>query len=51
MQYKKRFRKAMSTYFLMVPDQWSPPTIIPSNSQNQLYEDPVPMSAQGDVGQ
>lgn len=51
MQYKKRFRKAMSTYFLMVPDQWSPPTIIPSNSQNQLYEDPVPMSAQGDVGE
>ncbi|KAI4377028.1 hypothetical protein MLD38_014723 [Melastoma candidum] len=28
--YKKRFRKAMSTYFLMVPDQWSPPLIIPS---------------------
>ncbi|KAL9224172.1 hypothetical protein vseg_000235 [Gypsophila vaccaria] len=28
-QYKKRFRKAMTTYFLMVPDQWSPPTIIP----------------------
>ncbi|XP_042500010.1 putative 1-phosphatidylinositol-3-phosphate 5-kinase FAB1C [Macadamia integrifolia] len=23
-QYKKRFRKAMSTYFLTVPDQWSP---------------------------
>ncbi|KAL4197194.1 hypothetical protein AMTRI_Chr04g187080 [Amborella trichopoda] len=23
-QYKKRFRKAMSTYFRMVPDQWSP---------------------------
>ncbi|KAB2065263.1 hypothetical protein ES319_A09G079000v1 [Gossypium barbadense] len=22
-QYKKRFRKAMSTYFLMIPDQWS----------------------------
>eukprot|EP00253_Pinus_taeda_P000518 PITA_00518 len=51
MQYKKRFRKAMSTYFLMVPDQWSPPTIMPSNSQNQLYEDPVPMSAQGDFGE
>lgn len=26
-QYKKRFRKAMTTYFIMVPDQWSPPTI------------------------
>ncbi|KAI3877188.1 hypothetical protein MKW92_004018 [Papaver armeniacum] len=35
-QYKKRFRKAMSTYFLMVPDQWSPPTIIPSSSQSDL---------------
>lgn len=23
-QYKKRFRKAMKNYFLMVPDQWSP---------------------------
>ncbi|KAJ4974799.1 hypothetical protein NE237_007973 [Protea cynaroides] len=23
-QYKKRFRKAMSTYFLTLPDQWSP---------------------------
>ncbi|KAJ4973349.1 hypothetical protein NE237_006523 [Protea cynaroides] len=23
-QYKKRFRKAMSTYFSTVPDQWSP---------------------------
>ncbi|XAR51301.1 1-phosphatidylinositol-3-phosphate 5-kinase [Bertholletia excelsa] len=40
-QYKKRFRKAMTTYFLMVPDQWSPPTIIPSNSQNDLREESV----------
>jgi 1-phosphatidylinositol-3-phosphate 5-kinase len=22
-QYNKRFRKAMSTYFVMVPDQWT----------------------------
>ncbi|GAB2291594.1 hypothetical protein Dimus_025850 [Dionaea muscipula] len=28
MQYKKRFRKAMSSYFLMVPEQWSPPTTV-----------------------
>ncbi|PWA37990.1 phosphatidylinositol-4-phosphate 5-kinase family protein [Artemisia annua] len=35
-QYKKRFRKAMTTYFLMVPDQWSPPTIIRSRSQTEL---------------
>ncbi|KAK7349343.1 hypothetical protein VNO77_06643 [Canavalia gladiata] len=38
-QYKKRFRKAMTTYFLMLPDQWSPPSIIPSNSQSDLGED------------
>ncbi|KAM7459316.1 hypothetical protein LguiA_036310 [Lonicera macranthoides] len=36
-QYKKRFRKAMSAYFVMVPDQWSPPTIIPSRSQSDLF--------------
>ncbi|WOG89412.1 hypothetical protein DCAR_0208650 [Daucus carota subsp. sativus] len=38
-QYKKRFRKAMTMYFLMVPDQWSPPTIIPSRSQSDLGEE------------
>ncbi|XP_042483722.1 1-phosphatidylinositol-3-phosphate 5-kinase FAB1B-like [Macadamia integrifolia] len=38
-QYKKRFRKAMSAYFLMVPDQWSSPTIAPSGSQSDLVED------------
>lgn len=36
-QYKKRFRKAMSAYFLMVPDQW-PSSMIPrSGSQSDLY--------------
>ncbi|KAL5698578.1 1-phosphatidylinositol-3-phosphate 5-kinase [Ranunculus cassubicifolius] len=39
MQYKKRFRKAMSAYFLMVPDQWSPPMLIPSASQSDLYDE------------
>ncbi|KAK9131544.1 hypothetical protein Sjap_012031 [Stephania japonica] len=38
-QYKKRFRKAMSAYFLMVPDQWSPPSLIPCGSQSDLCED------------
>ncbi|GMH17561.1 hypothetical protein Nepgr_019402 [Nepenthes gracilis] len=38
-QYKVRFRKAMTTYFLMVPDQWSPLTIIPSKSQSDLCEE------------
>ncbi|KAJ7951437.1 1-phosphatidylinositol-3-phosphate 5-kinase [Quillaja saponaria] len=38
-QYKKRFRKAMTTYFLMVPDQWSPPSIVPSKSQSDLCEE------------
>lgn len=42
-QYKKRFRKAMSSYFLMVPDQWSPPTIIPSMSQSDFAEDNTQM--------
>ncbi|CAN0913380.1 1-phosphatidylinositol-3-phosphate 5-kinase FAB1B [Linum grandiflorum] len=35
-QYKKRFRKAMTAYFVMVPDQWSPTTmIVPSATQSQ----------------
>ncbi|KAF7843680.1 1-phosphatidylinositol-3-phosphate 5-kinase FAB1B [Senna tora] len=38
-QYKKRFRKAMTTYFLMLPDQWSPPSIVLSKSQNDLCEE------------
>ncbi|KAL9235524.1 hypothetical protein vseg_010275 [Gypsophila vaccaria] len=38
-QYKKRFRKAMTTYFLMVPDQWSPQTVIPSQSQANVCDD------------
>ncbi|XP_022729657.1 1-phosphatidylinositol-3-phosphate 5-kinase FAB1A-like isoform X2 [Durio zibethinus] len=38
-QYKKRFRKAMTTYFLMVPDQWSPPPSAPSGSQTDLCEE------------
>ncbi|XVE97820.1 hypothetical protein REPUB_Repub03eG0051900 [Reevesia pubescens] len=38
-QYKKRFRKAMTAYFVMVPDQWSPPTIVPSESQTELCEE------------
>ncbi|KAH6821843.1 phosphatidylinositol-4-phosphate 5-kinase family protein [Perilla frutescens var. hirtella] len=38
-QYKRRFRKAMTTYFLMVPDQWSPPMIIRSQSQTELSEE------------
>ncbi|PKA64022.1 1-phosphatidylinositol-3-phosphate 5-kinase FAB1B [Apostasia shenzhenica] len=37
-QYKKRFRKAMSAYFLVVPDQWSPPSIVPSKLQPDLDE-------------
>ncbi|OMO70539.1 Zinc finger, FYVE-type [Corchorus capsularis] len=37
-QYKKRFRKAMTTYFLMIPDQWSPP-IVSSKSQSDVGEE------------
>lgn len=39
MQYKKRFRKAMSAYFLMVPDQWSSSTIIASASESHEREE------------
>ncbi|CAM8896523.1 unnamed protein product [Rhodiola kirilowii] len=45
-QYKKRFRKAMTTYFLMVPDQWSPPSIIPSKSHTDLCEEDSKVDAQ-----
>ncbi|KAL1215886.1 1-phosphatidylinositol-3-phosphate 5-kinase FAB1A [Cardamine amara subsp. amara] len=38
-QYKKRFRKAMTAYFLMVPDQWSPATVVPSNSSSADVKD------------
>ncbi|XP_027333448.1 1-phosphatidylinositol-3-phosphate 5-kinase FAB1A isoform X2 [Abrus precatorius] len=38
-QYKKRFRKAMSLYFLMVPDQWSPPELHPSGSQSDFCDE------------
>ncbi|XP_015972438.1 1-phosphatidylinositol-3-phosphate 5-kinase FAB1B [Arachis duranensis] len=38
-QYKKRFRKAMSAYFLMVPDQWSPPDLHPGGSQSEFCDE------------
>ncbi|XP_019198736.1 PREDICTED: 1-phosphatidylinositol-3-phosphate 5-kinase FAB1B-like isoform X1 [Ipomoea nil] len=38
-QYKKRFRKAMTTYFLMIPDQWWPQTITPGKSQTDVPEE------------
>ncbi|KAK6147553.1 hypothetical protein DH2020_018465 [Rehmannia glutinosa] len=41
LQYKKRFRKAMSAYFLMVPDQWpsSSSMIPPSGSLLDVSEE------------
>lgn len=38
-QYKKRFRKAMTAYFLMVPDQWPSTTVSPSESHPDLCDD------------
>lgn len=38
-QYKRRFRKAMTTYFLMVPDQWSPPNVVTNNSRSDQPEE------------
>ncbi|KAJ3677131.1 hypothetical protein LUZ60_002855 [Juncus effusus] len=37
--YKKRFRKAMSTYFIVVPDQWTPSVVVPSKSFSDLNQD------------
>lgn len=37
-QYKMRFRKAMSTYFLMVPDEWPSSRDISCGSQSNLSE-------------
>ncbi|KAK8535347.1 hypothetical protein V6N13_081485 [Hibiscus sabdariffa] len=50
-QYKKRFRKAMTAYFLMVPDQWSPPTIVPSGSQTDLCEENNSSTQSGNVAE
>lgn len=36
-QYKKRFRKAMSTYFVMVPDEWSPPVVGPRRTGDVAF--------------
>ncbi|XP_071911290.1 1-phosphatidylinositol-3-phosphate 5-kinase FAB1B-like isoform X1 [Coffea arabica] len=44
-EYKKRFRKAMCAYFLMVPDQWSSSTVTASRSESELCEE----SLQGGV--
>ncbi|XP_031744835.1 1-phosphatidylinositol-3-phosphate 5-kinase FAB1B isoform X1 [Cucumis sativus] len=41
-EYKKRFRKAMTTYFLMVPDQWFPLSIVPSQSQSDFGDENMP---------
>uniref|UniRef100_A0A2P2M4X8 1-phosphatidylinositol-3-phosphate 5-kinase n=1 Tax=Rhizophora mucronata TaxID=61149 RepID=A0A2P2M4X8_RHIMU len=38
-QYKKRFRKAMTAYFLMVPDQWSSLKVSAGGSQSDLGEE------------
>ncbi|KAL2534428.1 1-phosphatidylinositol-3-phosphate 5-kinase FAB1B [Abeliophyllum distichum] len=38
-QYKKRFRRAMSAYFLLVPDEWSSSITMPSGSQSDLCEE------------
>ncbi|XP_023635482.1 1-phosphatidylinositol-3-phosphate 5-kinase FAB1A isoform X2 [Capsella rubella] len=50
-QYKKRFRKAMTAYFLMVPDQWSPATVVPSNSSSaEVKEEDERDNPQATVG-
>nr|CAB3483125.1 unnamed protein product [Digitaria exilis] len=39
MQYKKRFRKAMSAYFIVIPEQWMPAIIKPSKSSSNIGEE------------
>ncbi|KQJ98517.1 1-phosphatidylinositol-3-phosphate 5-kinase FAB1A [Brachypodium distachyon] len=39
MQYKKRFRKAMSAYFIVIPDQWMPAVINPDRSSSDICQD------------
>uniref|UniRef100_A0ACD5YLL9 Uncharacterized protein n=1 Tax=Avena sativa TaxID=4498 RepID=A0ACD5YLL9_AVESA len=49
-QYKKRFRKAMSAYFLVVPDQWSPSAIIPSKQVSESGQDNDQLVSTGSSG-
>lgn len=49
-QYKKRFRKAMSAYFLVVPDQWSPSAIIPSKQASENGQDNDQLVSTGSSG-
>ncbi|KAL5230761.1 hypothetical protein ABZP36_029537 [Zizania latifolia] len=44
MQYKKRFRKAMSAYFIVIPEQWMPAIINPSKSSPNISRE-VPKNA------
>ncbi|CAL5001812.1 unnamed protein product [Urochloa decumbens] len=39
MQYKKRFRKAMSAYFIVIPEQWMPAITNPSKSSSNICEE------------
>jgi 1-phosphatidylinositol-3-phosphate 5-kinase len=39
MQYKKRFRKAMSAYFIVIPEQWMPAIINPSKASSNICEE------------
>lgn len=46
-QYKKRFRKAMSTYFVMVPDQWTAPLLRAGSSDETKGDDDEASSSLG----
>ncbi|KAL6661587.1 hypothetical protein ACP70R_000971 [Stipagrostis hirtigluma subsp. patula] len=39
MQYKKRFRKAMSAYFIVIPEQWMPVITNPRKSPSNICEE------------
>ncbi|KAF3973833.1 hypothetical protein CMV_002766 [Castanea mollissima] len=44
-EYKKRFRKAMTAYFVMVPDQWFSSILVPSGSQSDLCDENLQVRA------
>jgi 1-phosphatidylinositol-3-phosphate 5-kinase len=39
MQYKKRYRKAMSAYFIVIPEQWMTAISNPSKSSSNIQEE------------
>jgi 1-phosphatidylinositol-3-phosphate 5-kinase len=39
MQYTKRYRKAMSAYFIVIPEKWMPAISNPRKSSSNIHEE------------